>query len=69
MKNILNRLKQVESRQSPLERAYGLVARGVPPSDWPDAELQAFCDAECKDLQSIADEALAEIVRHSKVDA
>lgn len=29
---------------TPLERAYNLLARRVPPEQWPDAELNAFCD-------------------------
>jgi hypothetical protein len=31
-------------RLTPLQRAYELVARGVPVETWPDAELNAFCD-------------------------
>lgn len=32
------------ARLTPLERAHELVARGVSPGQWADAELRAFCD-------------------------
>ena len=42
-------------------RIESLVNREVPPALWPDAELYAFADAHCQDLQHLTDEELEAI--------
>lgn len=48
IRSFASRMADLERAQrahmTPLERAYDLLARHVPPELWPDAELNAFCD-------------------------
>jgi hypothetical protein len=40
---------------TPLERAFELLERGTPPAQWPDAELEAYCETECQHLLGLTD--------------
>jgi hypothetical protein len=51
--------RRLEVLETPLQRAYRLARRGVSPEHWPDAELEAYCAAECADLKHLSDEELA----------
>lgn len=66
-----NRLEALErarwARLTPLERALELVEQDVPPAQWPDAELNAFCEDSYRDwpeLRTMSDE---ELERYAQV--
>jgi hypothetical protein len=65
MKSFAQRLAALEAarwaRLSPYERALELVERGTPVDDWPDAELEAYCAAECGHLACLTDAQVEEL--------
>ena len=52
----------VLEQADPLFRAYKLVAHHIPPEQWPDAELNAYCDAHCQHLKDLTDAELEALI-------
>jgi hypothetical protein len=42
--------------------AYALLDQDVPPEDWPDAEIEAYCAVECKHLAHVTDRQLEALI-------
>ena len=61
MRDIDRRIDAVERGLSALQRAYVLVHRGTPPEQWPDVELQAYCD-ERPEMDRLSDEQLEALI-------
>lgn len=50
---------------TPLERAYDLLERHVPAERWPDAELTAYCDEHCQDIEDLSDAELEALIEQA----
>jgi hypothetical protein len=58
MSTLIRRLDAIEAACTPLQRAYVLVERGIPPEAWPDAELNAYCETLPPEIRALSDEEL-----------
>ena len=66
--NALKRIAGLEAAQQPLQRAYALIRRGVPPKQWPNAELESFCAVECADMRGLSDAELEQLAEDRGYD-
>ena len=61
MRDIDRRIDAVERGMTALQRAYLLLQRGIPPEQWPDAELESYC-GEMPELERLSDEQLEALI-------
>jgi hypothetical protein len=66
MRNLTKRLDALETIAPLLVRAELLVARRVPPAQWPDAELEAWAEAYCGDLKHLTDAELDALIAEAE---
>lgn len=59
-RSVRSRLDALEAGLDALSRAYLLLQRGIPPEQWPDAGLNAFCD-ERPEMGRLSDAQLEEL--------
>lgn len=56
------RLTKLAGGLTPLQRANDLYRRNVALSAWPDAELEAWCTAYCRDLVCLTNAELERLI-------
>ena len=69
MLKLRRRVEQLEqahaARLTPLERAFELLEQHVPPEQWPDAELNAYCDTLPPEIQALSDGELEALIEQA----